>query len=445
MSRRDDLLRQYADHSLFMANRIERNIAENRKGIAHIRVLDAENQPVPDAVLKLRQRTHDFNFGCSIFLLDEMESTAKNEAYKAYFQKLFNLAVAPFYWDALEPVQGQPRFAKDSPKVYRRPAPDLVLDFCEPKGIRVKGHCLVYHGFTPDWVPKAIPEAKRLLARRMQEIAARYADRIGDWDVENESLCSYPFDRMPFYNEPDYLDWSFIQADRYFSPANRLFINEASDFCWAKGKQFKGPQSAYYQQIQGLLERGRRVDCIGMQYHQFVRKERELADSLPYDPETLYEVLDCYSRFNRPIQISEITIPSYESGPEEEALQAELVRNLYRIWFSHRSVDAINWWNLADGYTFVNPRNPSWNENYYAGGLVRHDLTAKPAYQVLDDLINREWRTQETLAVDADGRASFEGFYSEYDVEIIRDGRTSPAALHLAKGLPRQFELQVQA
>lgn len=87
-------------------------------------------------------------------MLDEMESPEKNEGYKASFAKLFNYAVVPFYWRDLEPEQGKPRYSKDSPKIYRRPAPDLCVEYCQAHDIRMKGHCLVY----PAGLPSGCPE-----------------------------------------------------------------------------------------------------------------------------------------------------------------------------------------------------------------------------------------------------------------------------------------------
>ena len=39
-----------------------------------------------------------------------MNEEEKNEKYKKHFADLFNMATLPFYWDALEPCEGEPRF-----------------------------------------------------------------------------------------------------------------------------------------------------------------------------------------------------------------------------------------------------------------------------------------------------------------------------------------------
>ena len=75
--------------------------------------------------VKLEQKTHDFKFGCNLFMLDELETDEKNAKFKEMYPQLFNLATLPFYWNAIEPEEGKTRYTKDSPKMYRRPNPDL--------------------------------------------------------------------------------------------------------------------------------------------------------------------------------------------------------------------------------------------------------------------------------------------------------------------------------
>ena len=63
-----------------------------------------------------------------------------------------------------------------------------------------------------------------------------------------------------------------------------------------------------------------------------------------------------------------------------------MARNLYRLWFSHPAVHAITWWNLPDG-------GAAPGEDTVASGLVDREMRPKISYQVLQDLIRREWRT----------------------------------------------------
>ena len=52
-------------------------------------------------------------------MAEQFNEAEKNTIYEQKFAELFNLAVVPFYWSDLEPEDGKPRFAKDSPPIKR--------------------------------------------------------------------------------------------------------------------------------------------------------------------------------------------------------------------------------------------------------------------------------------------------------------------------------------
>jgi GH35 family endo-1,4-beta-xylanase len=429
--RKDAVTAPFNREKDYMEFRISQGIEQNRKDLMKVRVMDQEGRSVTNAHVEIRQLSHQFKFGANLFLLDEMETEEKNRRYREKFPETFNHATLPFYWNGLEPEQGKPRFAKDSSKVYRRPAPDLCLEYCEEKGIRPKAHCLVYDAFTPDWVPDDVPMSKALYRKRLCELGERYQGRIEDWEVINETLIPYHVTRNhPVFLEPNYLEWAFDMAKAYF-PTNCLLINEATDLIW--GNAFKYNRSEYFMLIDRLLQKGTRIDGIGMQYHMFYPQERELeATRMIYDPRRMYDVMDMYSRFHLPVQITEITIPAYSNLPEDEETQAEIVRNLYRIWFSHEAVESIVWWNLIDGYAYQTKDNRDWNENVYYGGLLRHDLSEKPAYQVIKELVNKEWRTNAALITDCHGVAALRGFFGDYEVSATAEGKTVTQKISLS-------------
>lgn len=425
---RINLLRYFELQEPYIKGRIERGIAENRKGSAKLTVVNPEGEPLPNVDIQIRQLTHDFKFGCNIFMLDGFDDEAKNQRYEEVFKDLFNLAVVPFYWAALEPEHGRLRFGKDSEKIFRRPAPDRVLEFCEANQIEPKGHPLLWHDLYPDWLPRDKEQIKPYIVERFMKIAERYANPIRTWDVVNEALVSHRFPKVVFPD--DYVSWSFEKANRYF-PCNNLFINELTEPAW----DLAGKLSAYYLLIQNLILRGIRPDGIGMQFHMF--RDRELLNETAshfLNPENLFKVLDSFRDFNLPIHISEITVPAYTYEPEDEQVQAQLLRNLYRLWFSHPSVEAIVWWNLNDGQAFM-------SEEQWKGGLLREDLTSKPAHDVLTNLIHQEWRTNLDLHHVNGNEIGFEGFYGEYQLTINHEGRETAKKIHLRKSGLKEFRV----
>ena len=138
--------------------------------------------------------------------------------------------------------------------------------------------------------------------------------------------------------------------------------------------------------------------------------------------------MDLYSRFGKPLQITEVTVPAYSWEKEDEEIQAEIIERLYSIWFSHPSVEQIIYWNLVDGYAHLWDPDPesikasqgdmSLGENYYHGGLLRFDLSPKPAYHTIRNLIQNVWHTEEDMITDENGICSFTGFYGQYELEL---------------------------
>lgn len=446
--RASKILKPFEEHRAYMEDRVNAGIEANRKGLAELKFVDAAGNAVTDVHVEVRQKTHDFKFGANCFMIDEMETEEKNAEYKRMFAELFNLATIPFYWTDLEPEQGKPRFEKDSPKVYRRPAPDLCVAYCQEHGIEPKLHCLNYDQWSPLWLKDNVQEIKRLLDNRIAEIAERYANVIPSMEVINETLCAHKGilperKSTEFFKQPDLVEWSFEHSRKYL-PANELIINEATRYVWGED-QFRWNRSAYYQLIERALSKGASIDAIGMQYHMFYRAEHEAAVTPQYyNPRRLYEIMDQYALFGKPMQITEVTIPAYSTAPEDEELQAEIIENLYKIWFSHPNMEAIIYWNLVDGYAAHAPQGDmSYGENYYYGSLVRFDMTPKPAYYTLKKLIHETWRTNLSLDSGDGNKINMKGFYGTYDAEVTANGRTFTAEFHLEKGIENTITIQI--
>ena len=190
-----------------------------------------------------------------------------------------------------------------------------------------------------------------------------------------------------------------------------------------------------------LTLKGSKIDAIGLQYHLFRRPEvLEKDAAILLNPTCLFDVMDTYGKFNRPMHISEVTIPAYGLTEENKEIQAELTKWLYKIWFSHPGMESVVWWNLVDGTAAYAPLGSAAGENYYGGGLLNYDMSKKPVYHVLDRLIHKEWHTElEVLA----GEFLFHGFFGEYDVDIYLDGQKIERNIHLSKEGDREFILEI--
>ena len=395
--------------------------------------------------VSVEQRTHDFQFGSHIFNFDQLGRDDWNAQYRATFTNLWNAATVAFYWDKMEVREGEIRHGagprdtaafwksvKDEPAKdkwehypeYRRPAPDPVLDFLRANGISAHGHPMIYPVFTPAWVTNGTDKAglAARYERRIRQLGEHYGDRLDQWDVVNETVdrsCSMagPYHDKVVWKRPNHLvpdDYTFRchkWAAEAFPPSAKLEVNDS----W---------RPFYVPFVQSLIDRGAKVDVVGLQMHIFKAEHARriawgepcVANGTRWDPESQFQMLWMLDTLKRPIHISEITIPAPDDTPEGEEIQARMIRDNYRLWFSWPSVYRITYWNLVD-HTF--------HKENLASGLYTPDMRKKKAYHALDRLINREWKTRLTVRADADGRIAFRGFKGRYRLSWEGvDGRT---------------------
>jgi GH35 family endo-1,4-beta-xylanase len=366
----------------------------------------------------VKQKKHAFRFGTTAFMLGSFEKPEKEIEYKKAFVNLFNQAVVPFYWSDFEPQEGHLRMRTDSEFIYRRPAPDTCLEFCSKYGIEPKGHCLVWGNFVPKWLETySTEQRKEILERRFKEIADEYVSKIPSFDIVNESASNYRRGVKSLFENYD--EYGLQLGEKYF-PDNIKILNETNEAIW-RDYYTEGKYMAFNMQMKDFITRGIPFDEIGLQYHIFKtteEMENKITRNTYLDVDSMIEILDIFDDYGYPMHISEITIPGSGLNDENEEIQAYLVEQLYKTWFATRNMKSIVWWNLVDGYAAYAPLGSNEGENRCGGGLLRFDMSRKPAYDVLDNLINKEWNTSFETEVDKNGELTFRGFYGEYEVVV---------------------------
>ena len=106
-------------------------------------------------------------------------------------------------------------------------------------------------------------------------------------------------------------------------------------------------------------------------------------------------------------------------------------------------MEQIIYWNLVDGYAAFAPMGDmTAGENYYRGGLLRFDMTPKPAYYTIKNLFEKKWHTEKVIVTAEDGSAVFNGFYGKYDVEIEVNGKKLEKEIHLRKDGKSVFDFK---
>jgi GH35 family endo-1,4-beta-xylanase len=383
---------------------IRDRITKHRTAAAVLTVLGADGKPLANAPVVIRQTRHKFLFGSNGFGIDPASTAESSVAYRQRFAALFNYATLPFYWGSYEFRKGEPRETKLRP----------MAQWCQEKGITVKGHPLCWHEVTAPWLKGQTPEemVALQLARIRREVST-FAGLIKVWDVVNEEVSmptrapGNPITSMcRKLGQVPLLQQTFAAA-RAADPHAVLALNDFDT------------SDKYEKLIRDALAAGVPIDVIGIQSHMH---------SGFWSTRRTWEVCERFGKLGRPLHFTEVTIlsgpprrefnydkfnPNWTTTPEGEEQQAEQVEQFYTVLFSHPKVEGITWWDFSDRGAWLGA----------PAGLLSKDMVPKPAYEVLLKLIKGRWWTRELkVTTDGAGKVWFRGYLGSYAVESS-DGR----------------------
>lgn len=390
---------------------------EHRRTRTAVTLTDDDGSPLAHEDVTVRQVRHAFEFGCAAFEVADADA-----AYQDLWLGLFDTATLPVYWGRYEPERGRTALA------------DLTAAarWFADRGVRLKGHPLVWHTVKAPWLDPLPPqEAERLLRERVRREVRDLAGLIDTWDAINEVVI------MPrFTNEPDDVPNAITRLAARLGRVEmvRLAVDEARSQGTSPRLLINdfdlGPE--YERLIEDLLEAGVRIDAIGLQSHMHQGFR---------GVEQLLEVSDRFARFGLPLHWTETTLVSgdlmppeiddlndfrvsaWPSTPEGEARQADDVVAHYTALVSHPAVESITYWGMGDAGAWLGA----------PAGLVRADGSPKPAYDALRDLVRGAWWTPATSSrTDAQGRVVVEGFAGTYEASCR--GRSVEVGLAAGEG-----------
>lgn len=409
----------------------EARIERYRMGEVVLRVIGPAGQPIPAGRrARIEQTRHKFLFGSNIFMLGKGRRPAEDAAYKNYFANLLNYATLPFYWWEYEPLAGQPNDA----------ATEAIVAWCRGHNVTAKGHPLAWNWEDPAWLPTDPTAAMRLQLGRIGECVARFRGKVEVWDVVNEAT---------HYDRPEPKAQAPLLTEAISRMGVRAYLRAA--FKAARAANAKAvlvindyrTDSAYAEKVISQLvdEAGRPLyDVIGIQSHQH---------SGAWPVAKIWEVCERFAVFGKPLHFTETTFLSgkagwdlkkkdprfkWESTPEGEQRQGEEVTRFYTVLFSHPAVEAITWWDFAD--------QGAWQDA--PAGLLRENMTPKPAYEALLRLIKGKWWTRAQVVVGANGEAKFRGFFGEYKITVDDAGRELLGTFSLDRAARRVVDVRLE-
>ncbi|MFC5529459.1 endo-1,4-beta-xylanase [Cohnella yongneupensis] len=252
-------------------------------------------------------------------------------------------------FERLQPVEG----------TYTFTAADRLVDFAAANGMGVRGHTLVWHNQTPQWMFEnregSAVDRETLLARmqaHIETVVSRYKGMIYAWDVVNEAISDNSGELLRPSKWLDIVGEDFIAKAFEFAhaadPKALLFYNDYNESVPEKREKI-------YELVRSLKEKGVPIHGVGLQAHWNL--EHPSVDDIR-------EAIERYASLGMKLHITELDVSVFQfedrrtdlTEPTDEMLarQAERYRQFFQLFKEYSEhIDSVTFWGAADDYTWL--------------------------------------------------------------------------------------------
>lgn len=252
---------------------------------------------------------------------------------------------------------------------------DKIADFCRKNGIKLRGHCLVWHSQFCDWMfndKNGKPVSKEVFYSRLRDhihqVVNRYKDVVYAWDVVNEAMSDAgrgwrghepnPYRESKLYKlcGDEFIAKAFEYAHEA-DPDAILFYNDYNAATPIK-------RDRIYNMVKKMQDAGVPITGIGMQGHYNIYGPSE---------EDVDSALTKYSELVDHIHITELDIRCNEEmggqlrfsrgennaiPPYIATLHEDQFARIFRVFRKHKDViDNVTMWNLSDADSWLGVNN----------------------------------------------------------------------------------------
>ncbi|MFD7705971.1 endo-1,4-beta-xylanase [Streptomyces sp. NPDC059785] len=262
-------------------------------------------------------------------------------AYATTLDREFN-SVTPeneMKWDATEPSRGSFSFG----------SADQIVSHAQGKGMKVRGHTLVWHSQLPSWVSSlGATDLRTAMNNHITQVMTHYKGQIYAWDVVNEAFqdgSSGARRSSPFQDKlgNGFIEEAFRTA-RSVDPNAKLCYNDYN----TDGVNAKS--TAVYNMVKDFKSRGVPIDCVGFQSHF------NSASPVPSD----YQAnLQRFADLGVDVQITELDIEGSGSS------QATSYSNVVKACLAVSRCTGITVWGVTDKYSWRSSGTPLLFDSNY--------------------------------------------------------------------------------
>jgi endo-1,4-beta-xylanase len=302
-------------------------------------------QNINKAILKLHEVYKDyFTIGAAV---NRHTVKQQQELLLSHFNSI--TAENDMKFESLQPIENQFNFV----------TADKLVEFAGSNGMQVRGHTLVWHNQTPEWVftdENGEPASKELLLARMKNhittVMGRYKGKIASWDVVNEVIEDHGDQLLRSSKWLDIVGPEFIEIAFEYAheadPNAKLFYNDYNE-------SFPEKREKIYTLVKTLVEKGVPIHGVGLQAHWNLH-----TPSLDH----IKEAIERYASLGLNLHLTELDISVFDFEdkrtdllqPTEEMLDLQNKRyeQIFALLRDYKEVISnVTFWGAADDYTWL--------------------------------------------------------------------------------------------
>ena len=293
--------------------------------------------------------------------------------------------------------------------VYDFTLADQFVDKAKAAGLKVQGHCLIWHSQCAPWFHYdkngklvSAEELKKRMREHIYTVVSHFKGRIDAWDVVNEAFEDDGTPRKSLFYQilgTDYIPLAFQYAHEA-DPSIQLFYN---DYSMNKPAKVEGVANFF----RPLIQQGLPVTAIGMQGHMILEDNVDNSVIKQYEHSiktiaavgvpTFFSELDV-SVLPNPFGFSGANVSDvfayrpemdpYKNGldkQQEQRVEQFLIDFYKMLMPHHKDILRVNFWCLNDGNSWRNDFPIKGRTDYAT--LFDRQNRAKPVVQKLIDMV----------------------------------------------------------
>jgi endo-1,4-beta-xylanase len=322
----------------------------------------ALNESCRESVPALRD--HGFLIGTAV----DTSLLLSDSLYTETLSREFNMVEAEnsMKWATIHPARDTYDFREG----------DKLVDFAAARGMKVRGHCLLWGAYLPHWLgaPEIRADLGTAVRNHIHTVAGHYRGRVFAWDVVNEAFDDDGNLKPTFwFNRPGmnvgpgtaYIEKSFVWAHEA-DPSAKLFYNEFG------AEELNAKSDAVFAMVKDFKRRGIPVDGVGLQAH--------LSIATGLDLESFKKNMARFAELGVEIHITELDVAIPRGSWFGYRKQAALYQSVMSACLAQPKCTAVQIWGFTDRHSWI----PSFT-NGLAGDALPFDkqYEPKPAYQSL--------------------------------------------------------------